>query len=123
MEIQTIINIVFAVAFIAYVVWSRNPTFGIIKCEGWEVVDKYEKTRVKAGTNEDGTAGVQWLDKDGKLRIGAATDANGEASVGWLDKDEKMRIVAGIDADGTVSLPTEDLKPPKKPQGGAVAKS
>jgi len=26
-----------------------------------------------------------------------------------------MRIVAGIDADGTVSLPTEDLKPPKKP--------
>jgi len=32
MKTQTIINIVFAVAFVGYVVWQRNPTFDTITC-------------------------------------------------------------------------------------------
>jgi len=90
MKPQTIINIVFAVAFVGYVVWQRNPTFDTITCKKWRVVDK-----------------------DGKVRIIAAALANGQAGVQWFDKDEEIRIHALIAANGTVLLPTTDLNPPK----------
>ena len=116
MKTQTIINIVFAVAFVGYVVSQLNPTFDTITCKEWRVVDKHGMVRIDAAANAaDGLASVQVIDKDGMVRITAATLANGLASVQWLDKDEKMRIGAGTQADGTVVLPTTDLTPPKKP--------
>ena len=138
MKTQAIINIVFAVALVGYVVSQRNPTFDTITCKVWHVVDADGKERITAFTNPDGDAGVQWLDKDGKMRInagilfeghasvswlekdrkvriGAGTLANGQAGVSWLDKDGKERISASTLADGTVELPTEDLAPPKEP--------
>ena len=138
MKTQTIINCVFAVAFVSYVVWQRNPTFDKITCKGWNVVDKDGKMRIIAGTRADGQAAVEWYDEERKLRITATTFADGDASVKWLDKDRKVRIGASTDAkgnatvalgdndgksriaaatflDGTVVLPTEDLNPPKNP--------
>ena len=138
MKTQTIINCVFAVAFVGYVVWQLNPTCDTITCNKWKVVDKDGKIRIAAATVADGDAGVQWFDKDEKQRIGAGILADGTASVQWLDKDEKMRINVGTTADGiaavllfdkgeklrigastkadgTVDLPTKDLSPPKKP--------
>ena len=138
MKPQTIINIVFAVAFVGYVVLQRNPTFDKITCNAWRVVDADGETRVDAGTRVDGRVSVQWYDKDGKQRIGAGTRADGNASVSWFDKDEKHRIAAGTLADGQASvawfdkdgkqriaaatladgdvvLPTQDDSPPKKP--------
>ena len=138
MKTQTIINIVFAVAFVGYVVSQRNPTFDTITCNAWRVVDADGKTRVDAGTRTDGRAsvtwfdkdekaritastlaggeaGVAWFDKDEKVRISASTLADGQAYVQWLDKDEKVRIGAATFDDGTVVLPTKDLNPPKKP--------
>lgn len=52
---------------------------------------------------------------DEKRRITASTYAEGSAAVVWLDKDGKLRIQASTFAHGIVWLPTEDLKPPKKP--------
>ena len=137
MEIQTIINIVFAVAFIGYVVWQRNPTFDTIICKEWRVVDKDGKMRIMATTLADGDASMSWLDNDGKMRINAATSSDGQAAMQWLDKEGNMKIAAlttakGIPAvmmydnmqvriaatilsSGTVRLPTEDLNLPKKP--------
>ena len=100
MKTQTIINCVFAVAFVGYVVsqpfstkrFPINPTFDTITCKKWRVVDEDGKARISAGTYADGNASVLWLDKDGKVRIGAGTLA-----------------------DGTVALPTTDATPPKKP--------
>ena len=124
METQTIINIVFAVAFVGYVVSQpnpsprrveRNPTFDTITCKSWDVVDADGKKRITAFTDPDGTASVQFLDKDEKARIAAGTFAVGYASVQFLDKDEKTRIAAATYADGTVALPTKDLEPPNKP--------
>ena len=115
METQTIINIVFAVAFVGYVVWQRNPTFDTITCKTWDVVDADGKMRISAGTFADGDASVQWFDKDGKMRITAATLADGDAWVAWLDKGGKVRIVAATVADGTALLPTQDETPPNKP--------
>ena len=114
MKTQTIINIVFAVAFVGYVVWSRNPTFGTIKCEGWEVVYSDAKERISAYTDGVGAAYVEWRDRDKKVRILAATLSNGQAGVQWLHKGEG-RIVAATLADGTVLLPTKDFYPPKEP--------
>ena len=140
MKTQTFINSVFAGAFVAHVVWQRNPTFDTITCKVCNVVDEGGTVRISAGTAANGEAGVAWLDKDGKMRISAATndygqasvqwddnegkmriaagiEANGNASVQWFDKEEKMRIFAGMTGDGTVVLPTEDLRtfesPPK----------
>ena len=135
MKIQTIINCVFAVAFVGYVVSQLNPTFDTITCKTWRVVDADGKKRITAFTNPDGEAIVNWCDKDGKVRIYAGTFADGEASVRWLDKDEKLRIAAATLADGTaavlwsdkdeklkilaatrnngtVLLPTQELTPP-----------
>jgi hypothetical protein len=103
METQTIINIVFAVAFVGYVVWQRNPTFGTITCKGWKVVDADGKQRIVAGTHAE-EAGVAWLDRDEKVRIKAVTLADGEAGVGWFDKDEKVRINAATLADGQAGV-------------------
>ena len=138
MKTQTIINIVFAVAFVGYVVLQRNPTFDTITCKKWKVVDAKGKERITASTNPDGTAtllwfakdgkarisaqtfnngyaSVTWMDNDGKTRISAGTDAYGEAIVAWVDTDGKVRIDASILADGTVVLPTKDENPPKEP--------
>ena len=92
MKPQTIINIVFAVAFVGYVVSQLNPTFDTITCKAWRVVDK-----------------------DGKLRIDAESYADGSAGVALHDKDEEMRIMAGTSADGIVVLPTKVVTPQKKP--------
>ena len=92
MKPQTIINIVFAVAFVGYVVWQRNPTFGTITCKKWRVVDE-----------------------DGKMRIIAAALANGQAGVQWYDTERHCRITAETYADGRAYLPTKDENPPKKP--------
>ena len=92
MKTQTIINCVFAVAFVGYVVSQLNPTFDTITCKKWRVVDK-----------------------DGKVRISAGTFADGTASVAWVDTDGKVRIDASILADGDVVLPTKDENPPKEP--------
>ena len=100
MKIQTIINCVFAVAFVGYVVSQLNPTFDTITCNKWKVVDKDGKIRIAAATFADGQACVQWLDKDGKPRIAAGTDSDGYAGVVWNDKDLKPRIIAGTYADG-----------------------
>jgi len=133
MKTQTIINIVFAVAFVGYVVSQLNPTFDTITCKKWRVVDKDGKVRISAGTFADGTASVAlidkdekarisavtyasgyasmtWSDKDGKTRISAATFADGTASVAWVDTDGKVRIEASTLPDGTVVLPTKDLR-------------
>ena len=115
MKTQSIITCVFAVAFVSYVVWQRNPTFDKITCKGWNVVDGDGKERITAFTNPNGQASVVWTDKDGKARISAATLADGLASVQWNDKDGKVRITAATLADGTVKLPTKDDNPPKKP--------
>ena len=123
MKTQTIINCVFAVAFVGYVVsqpfstkrFPINPTFDTITCKEWKVVDADGKARIRTATLTDGTAGVQWLDKDGKVRIGAATFADGNATVQWLDNEGKMRIHAGTFSNGTLILPTEDLTSPKEP--------
>jgi hypothetical protein len=133
-----LLGIIVAGGFIAAVRPVGDATFDKITCKGWNVVDKDEKVRIVAATLANGQASVTWLDKDEKARIGAATFANGDASVAWLDKDGKLRIkavtfadgeasvswhdkdgkgriMATTLADGTVVLPTEDLKPPKKP--------
>ena len=138
MKTQTIINCVFAVAFVGYVVSQRNPTFDTITCNAWQVVDADGKARIRAATLTDGTAGVQWLDKDEKMRISTTTFPNGNAGVAWLDKDGKVRIyavtndqlqasvewldvggnvriAAATTADRSVELPTKDWNPPKKP--------
>ena len=113
METQTIINIVFAVAFVGYVVWQRNPTFDTITCKTWDVVDADGKMRISAGTFADGEASVKCLDKDGKKRIVAATFADRNALIAVSDQDGKPRIAAATFPDGTVGLPTKDLTPPK----------
>ena len=113
MKTQTIINCVFAVAFVSYVVWQRNPTFDTITCKTWNIVDAEGKERITAFTNSDGQASVQWHDKDDKVRIDASTFADGHAGVTWLDKYDKQRIGAFTLADGTVLFPTSDLTPPK----------
>ena len=113
MKTQTIINIVFAVAFVGYVVSQpnpsprrveRNPTFDTITCKGWNVVDADGKTRIAAVTGADGSAGVIWRDKDEKARIHALTGADESAGVQWLNKDEKMRIGAVTTANGIASV-------------------
>ena len=121
MKTQTIINCVFAVAFVGYVVsqpfstkrFPINPTFDTITCKEWKVVDADGKLRIAAATFANGEASVQWLDKDEKGRIKAGTFADGDANVKWRDKDEKVRIGASTDANRIVSLPTKDLNPPK----------
>ena len=92
MKSQTIINCVFAVAFVGYVVSQRNPTFNTITCKEWKVVDA-----------------------DEKVRIYASTFGNGIATVHWLDKNETVRIAAGTIGDRDVVLPTKDVTPLKKP--------
>ena len=108
MKPQTIINIVFAVAFVGYVVSQLNPTFDTITCNNWKVVDKDGKIRIAAATFADGDAGVQWFDKDEKLRILAGTVSDGYAGVSWLDKDFKPRIIAGTYADGLAASAWRD---------------
>ena len=116
MKTQTIINIVFAVAFVGYVVSQRNPTFDTITCKTWNIVDADGKKRITALSNPDGQASVVWFDKDEKGRLAAyTTPVDGQAGVLCYDKDGKVRISAATLADGTVVLPTEDLNPPKKP--------
>lgn len=95
MKTQTIINCVFAIAFIALaviVVAPRDATFNTITCKEWKVVDA-----------------------DEKVRIYASTFGNGIATVHWLDKNETVRIAAGTIGDRDVVLPTKDITPPKKP--------
>ena len=141
MKTQTIINCVFAIAFIALavgVVTPRDAAFNKITCMEWNVVDKDKKVRISAGTYADGNtmlilrdkeqkqklsaatdsvgnSSVMFFDKDGKIRITAHTDTNGYAGLNWFDKDENLRIRATTKPDGTVALPTNDLEPPKKP--------
>ena len=115
MKTQTIINIVFAVAFVGYVVSQRNPTFDTITCKRWDVVDAEGNIRIGALTSADGIAVVSWRDKDGKGRISAYTTADGDGTVLWIDKDGEVRIAASTFADGTVDLPTKDRTTPIEP--------
>ena len=108
MKTQTIINCVFAVAFVAYVVWSRNPTFDNITCKGWKVVDEDGKERIVTGTDQFGFCSVAFVDQNKKMRISAGTRASGLAGVGIFDMDGKSRIAALSFADGVVMLPTHD---------------
>jgi len=79
MKTQTIINCVFAIAFIALAVIlvtprDRNPTFDTITCRGWNVVDEGGKVRIRAIVFDRGTEAVtHWLDQDGDIRISAGT--------------------------------------------------
>ena len=126
METQTIINIVFAVAFVGYVVWQRNPTFNKITCKGWRVMDEGGTERITAFTTSaeverDGgrvsverDAGVVLNDQKGKLRIMAKT-CDETAIVLWCDKNSLGRFWAATLPDGTVVLPTKDMCPPTKP--------
>ena len=126
METQTIINIVFVVAFVGYVVWQRNPTFNKITCKGWKVIDAGGTERITAFTTsdevkrEDGwvdvvrDAGVVLIDQEGNSRIVART-YDETAIVLWWDKNSHVRFVAATHPDGTVLLPTEDMCPPTKP--------
>ena len=110
MKTQTIINIVFAVAFVGYVVLQRNPTFGTITCDTitckvWNVVDADGKQRISAGNLDDKQiAGVEWLDKDGIHRISVGTTADGNAFLGLSGKDRSVRIQAGTKPDGSASV-------------------
>jgi hypothetical protein len=115
MKTQTIINCAFAVAFVGYVVWQRNPTFDTITCKGWKVVDSEGKERITAEIFASGTSSMGWLDKDGQMRIWVVNYADGNAGMHWIDKEGKFRIASGTDADGIVYLPTKDQNPPKKP--------
>ena len=116
MKTQTIINCVFAVAFVGYVVsqpfstkrFPINPTFDTITCKKWRVVDEDGKARISAGTFADGTASVAWFDKDVKSRITASTSADGLAAVTWRDKDGQSRISAGTLADGNSGVQLRD---------------
>lgn len=69
MKTQTIINSVFAVAFVAYVVWSRNPTFDNITCKGWKVVDEDGKERIVTGTDQFGFCSVAFVDQNKKCGL------------------------------------------------------
>ena len=126
METQTIINIVFAVTFVGYVVWQRNPTFNQITCKGWKVIDAGGKERITTFTTsdevkrEDGwvdvvrDAGVVLIDQEGNSRIMART-YDKSVIVLWWDENRHVRFVAATHPDGTVILPTEDMCPPTKP--------
>ena len=124
MKTQTIINCVFAIAFIALaviVVAPRDATFDTITCKGWSVVDADGEKRITAYAKFDwadvtlGVASVDWFDKGGQLRITAGIIDDGYAGVVWKDKYGRSRIHAATHAEGTVELPTEDFDPPKKP--------
>ena len=121
MKTQTIINCVFAVAFVAYVVWSRNPTFDNITCKGLKVVDEEGKERIVTGTDQFGFCSVAFVDQNKKMRISAGTRASGLAGVGIFDMDGKSRIAALSFADGVVMLPTHDWESNKaaKVEGAA----
>ena len=145
METQTIINIVFAVAFVGYVVWQRNPTFNQITCKGWKVMDEGGIERITAFTTSDEVKGGKYLvdvvrdagvvlnDQNGQPRIWAKmTDET--AMVQLCHKNRIMAVIhsdgsatvefmgkdgqgiaMGIDADGIVHLPTKLETPPTKP--------
>ena len=136
MKTQTIINIVFAVAFVGYVVSQRNPnvlsqrlnvvsqlnpTFETITCKTWRVVNNDGKERIVANICVDGTAGITWYDKDGKQRIAAETFADGEANVTWRDKDEKKRISASTSANRSSSVSWFDKDEKKRISAGTLA--
>jgi hypothetical protein len=109
MELQTQIDELKAkVAQLEALLNGGNPKFGIITCDGWQVVDKDGKERIDASTDAYGHAYVVWYDQEGKVRIAASTLAYGEASVKWFDKDGCGRITAATYFDGTVVLPTSD---------------
>ena len=139
---QNTINILFAVALLWHVIWSRNPTVGKITCKGnaafnkiscdeitcersasfdkiicngLKVVDAAGKLRLDAGVF-CGTTRVQWFIKNEKPQISVSVDDDGSTSVMvWLGFPRGWRSLVNIAADGTVILPTEDLIPPKKP--------
>ena len=98
-----------------------DATFDTITCKEWRVVDKDGKTRIGAGTSEDGQASVGWLDKDEKVRIAAATSANGQASVELLDKDEKTRIGASTLANGNAGVRWLDKDEKTRINAGTLA--
>ena len=112
MKIQTIINCVFAVAFVGYVVSQLNPTFDTITCKTWRVVDKDGKLRIDASTLADGSAGVALHDKHEIVRITASTGTDGNSIMAWFDKSGNVRIDAGTfdDGDALVQLHDKDRK-------------
>ena len=137
METQTIINIVFAMAFVGYVVWQRNPTFNKITCKGWKVVDERGRQRITAFTSAKNecwaNAAVQWLDTEGIVRIEAGTYPSGldkksrlsfyetgayegDAVVQWCSYENGRNTARNLaQLSGTVFLSTKDISPPKEP--------
>ena len=111
MKTQTIINIVFAVAFVGYVVSPspRNPTFDRITCNSWNVIDEYGRDRITTFNHSDGSMGIHWRDKDEKVRLSAFTDhADGSAGIQWIDTEMTARIAAGTTGGGFASAKLDD---------------
>ena len=115
METQTIINIIFAVAFVGYVVWQRNPTFNQITCKGWKVMDAGGTERITAFTTEDKdedksngrsivnvvrNAGVELNDQNGRPRIMARMiDETAIVQICHMNW-----IMAAIHSDGSATI-------------------
>ena len=121
MKTQTIINCVFAIAFVAYVVWSRNPTFDTITCKSWKVVDEDGKERIVTGTDQFGFSSVAFVDKNKQMRISAGTRASGLAGMAIFDMEGKSRIAALSFEDGVVMLPTHDWESDKAAKSDGAA--
>ena len=104
MKTQAIINCVFAVAFVGYVVSQRNPTFNTITCKTWKIVDANGEERITAFTNPGGIASVVWIDQYWKTRIVMATLANGKAGVTLFDENGQERIAAATYSDARATV-------------------
>ena len=119
METQTIINIVFAVAFVGYVVWQRNPTFNQITCKGWKVMDEGGIERITAFTTSDEVKGGKYLvdvvrdagvvlnDQNGQPRIWARM-MDETAIVQICHKNSIMAAIQRSDGSATVEFMGKD---------------
>ncbi len=129
---QRVLNIVLSVLVVMLCVAAMKP-YGVITCDGWNVLDKNGAARITAFTRDDGGACMWWYDLNGRVRMDATTRVNGYAGlqiydkagkqrvatftredggagVAWNDANELVRITAGSNADGLVMLPTIDLE-------------
>ena len=118
METQTIINIVFALSFIAYIIWSRNSnsSFDAITRKEWKSVDKKGHKRTKSTTDARGAAGVEWFEKEWKRQL-AEPGEDGSNYDHWFDIDRKRgsqaRSAASFKTESTIELTLQDEVPPK----------
>jgi len=129
---QRVLNIVLSVLVVMLCVAAMKP-YGVITCDGWNVLDKKGAARITAFTRDDGGACLWWYDMNGRVRMDATTRVNGYAGlqvydkagkqrvatfsrddggagVAWCDANGKERITAGNNDDGVVMLPTKDLE-------------